>query len=284
MINFKSFIMLTKPGIVMGNAITCAGGFALASRGEIDWKLFFLTLLGLSLIVAAGCVSNNYVDRIHDEKMDRTKNRPLVKGLVTPKQALLFALLLLVTGCASLLLWVNALTVILSLFGFIVYLIFYSFSKYRTVYATLIGSIAGAIPPVVGYSAVSYRIDGAAFILFFMITMWQMPHFYAIAMYRFEEYASACIPVLPIIRGIKITKVHMVLYIIGFLTVGLMLPLFRYVGIFYLVSITLLGLTWLLIALNGFKITNDKKWARIMFLYSLVVVLGACITIPFSVI
>jgi len=283
MANFKSYVKLTKPGIVMGNAITCAGGFALASRGQIDWGLFFLTLFGLCLVVASGCVSNNYVDRVHDGKMERTKNRALVQGVITPNQALVFATLLLLAGSAILLLWVNMLTVLLSLFGFVVYLLFYSFSKYRTVHATLIGSVAGAIPPVVGYCAVSHRLDVGALILFLMIAMWQMPHFYAIAMYRLEEYASASIPVLPLVKGMRKTKVQMMLYIVGFLAVALMLPLFRYVGVLYLVTIVFLGLVWLMIGLNGFKSSNDKRWARLMFLCSLAVVMGACISIPFSV-
>jgi len=168
----RTYFMLTKPGIVMGNAITCFGGFALASRGHIDFGLLFLTLIGLILVVASGCVSNNYVDRVKDAKMARTKNRALVKGVISPQRALMFATFLLLAGSAILYLWVNLLTVVLSLFGFVVYLIFYSFSKYRTVHATLIGSISGAVPPVVGYCAVSNRLDLAALILFLLIAMW----------------------------------------------------------------------------------------------------------------
>lgn len=281
--NIFAFLKLTKPGIVMGNAVTCAGGFMLASRGEISWELFFLTLLGLSLIVAAGCVSNNYADRIYDAKMERTKNRPLVKGEVTPKQALGFATLLLLTGSSILLLRVNLLTVLLAWCGFLVYLIFYTYSKYRTVHATLIGSIAGAVPPVVGYCAVIPHLDGRALILFLMIALWQMPHFYAIAMYRLEEYASASIPVLPVIKGMRTTKVHAVLYIVGFLAAALLLPLFQYVGMLYLFTVAFLGLVWLLVALTGFTSKSDKQWARKMFFCSLAVVMGACVVIPFSV-
>lgn len=268
----------------MGNAITCGGGFALASRSEIDWSLFCLMLLGLSLIVAAGCVFNNYIDRIHDGKMERTKNRVLVKGVISPNRALDFAACLLLAGCTVLLFWVNLLTLLLSLVGFVIYLIFYSFSKYRTVHATLIGSIAGAIPPVVGYCAVYPHLDMGTLLLFLLTAVWQMPHFYAIAIYRLEEYLSASIPVLPIIKGMYKTKTQMVLYIVGFLAVALLLPLFHYVGTLYLITIVFLGLIWLGVGLNGFKSTNDKQWARKMFLCSLAVILGVCFSIPFSVI
>lgn len=284
MANIVSYFKLTKPGIVMGNTITCAGGFMLASRGEIVWELFFLTLLGLSLIVAAGCVSNNYVDRAHDAKMERTKNRPLVKGEISSSMALGFAGFLMLAGSAVLFFGVNLLTLLLAWTGFVVYLIFYSFSKYRTVHATLIGSIAGATPPVVGYCAVHPHLDGGALILFLMIALWQMPHFYAIAVYRLEEYASASIPVLPIIKGMRTTKTHMVLYIVGFLAAALMLPLFRYVGTLYVVTMVLLSLVWLLVGMRGFKSANDKQWARKMFFCSLAVVMGACAIIPFSVV
>ncbi len=281
--HIKSYVKLTKPGIVMGNAITCIGGFMLASRGEISWGLLLMTLLGLCLIVAAGCVSNNFIDRVYDGKMERTKNRPLVKGVIAPVNALGFAAILLVVGSAVLVTGVNLLTVLLSLTGFVIYLLFYSFSKYRTVHATLIGSIAGAIPPVVGYCAVVPRLDVGAGLLFLIIALWQMPHFYAIAMYRIDEYSNASIPVLPVVRGAKATKVQMVLYIVGFLGVALMLPLFHYVGLLYLVTVALLGLVWLGMGLKGFKCPDDKKWARKMFLCSLVVVMGACLVIPLSI-
>ncbi len=280
----KTYFMITKPGIVMGNAITCAGGFALASRGRIDFPLLLITLLGLCLVVASGCVSNNYIDRHSDEKMARTKNRALVKGLISPRAAMIFAIILVLLGALVLNLFINILTAMIALFGFFVYIVFYSFSKYRSVHGTLIGSIAGAMPPVVGYCAVSNRLDVAALILFIMIATWQMPHFYAIAMYRLEDYASASIPVLPIKKGMHTTKIHMLFYILAFIPVSLMLVAFDYVGFLYLIAALLLGLAWLVLCVKGFKCDNDKLWARKMFLCSLVVVTGLCVMIPFSVV
>lgn len=278
---FKNYLLLTKPGIVMGNAITCIGGFCLAFTTPFAWSLFGLTLLGLSLIVAAGCVSNNYIDRIPDGKMERTKNRPLVKGKINPAQALFFATALLLGGSGILLLTVNLLSFVFSLLGFIIYLFFYSFSKYKTPHATLIGSVAGAIPPLVGYTAASQRIDMIGGILFLMIALWQMPHFYAIALFRMEEYSKASIPVMPLVRGLKITKMQMFLYICGFIGVALLLPLLQPMGKLYVASLLTLGCAWLWIAARGFKCTNEKLWARKMFVCSLAVVMGTCLVIPF---
>jgi len=279
----KAYLLLMKPGIVFGNAITCAGGLALASKGGWFPSLFVFTLLGLSLVVASGCVCNNFIDRHHDAKMERTKNRGLAKGIIPPKNALVFSVFLLIWGMYVLIWKVNILVLSLSLIGFIVYLIFYSFSKYRTVHATLIGSIAGAIPPVVGYCAISNRIDLGALLIFLMVAMWQMPHFYAIAMFRLKEYASASIPVLPLVRGMQATKWQMIWYILGFIFVSLLLVFCGYVGPLYLSIASLLGVTWLIFGIKGFKAKDDQQWARTMFYCSLAVVMGICFTIPFSV-
>ena len=147
----------------------------------------------------------------------------------------------------------------------------------------MIGSIAGAVPPVVGYAAVTHHLDWGALILFLMLACWQMPHFYAIALYRMEEYASASVPVLPLVRGIRRTKWQMVLYIIGFLAIALLLPLFNFVGILYLLTVLILAALWLVMGIGGFKSSDDKRWARQMFFCSLAVVVGACFIIPFSV-
>lgn len=280
----KNYLLLTKPGIVMGNAITCIGGFCLAITAPFAWGLFGWTLLGLSLIVAAGCVSNNYIDRIPDGKMERTKNRPLVKGEISPLQALFFAIVLLLAGSGILLLTVNLLSLLLALLGFVIYLFFYSFSKYKTPHATLIGSLAGAVPPLVGYAAASQRVDLIGWILFLMIALWQMPHFYAIALYRLEEYSKASIPVMPLVRGLKKTKKQMFLYVCCFMGVALLLPLLQPMGKLYVVSLITLSCAWLWIAAKGFKCTNEKLWARKMFMCSLAVVMGTCLVIPFSMV
>ena len=167
----------------------------------------------------------------------------------------------------------------MGLVGFGVYVGLYSLLKIHTQYATLIGSISGAVPPVVGYVAVSNRVDAGALLLFLLLVLWQMPHFYSIAIYSFDDYKAASIPVLPIVKGIPVAKVHMVLYIIAFMLSTAMLTLCGYMGYIYLTSASILGGAWLLLCLKGFKTTNDKLWARKMFAVSLVTIIGICIAI-----
>lgn len=279
----KTYYMLTKPGIIFGNIVTTAAGFALASKGRIDFLLFFQTLLGLALIIASAGVFNNYIDRAMDAKMDRTKNRALVTGSISTTSALLFGLILSLSGILILGFYTNPLTVFVALTGLFVYLVLYAICKYRTFYGTIVGSIAGAVPPVVGYCAVSNNFDQGAFILFMIIVLWQMPHFFAIAMYRYDDYSAASIPVLPITKGIYATKIHMVLYILAFIGTAVMLTIKGYTGNVYLVVAALLGISWLGLCIYGFTIDNNKAWARQMFIYSLVVIMGLCIAIPFDV-
>lgn len=279
----KSYCLLAKPGIILGNAITTAGGFALASKGHIDFFLFLATMIGLSCVIGSACAFNNYIDRESDVKMSRTKNRPLARGEISVKNALMFALALGAIGVALLGMFTNLRTLSIAIFGFLAYVILYSFSKYRSVHGTLIGSIAGAVPPVIGYCAVSNKLDAPAWILFAIIVMWQMPHFFAIAIYRMDDYAKAGIPVLPVQKGIIRTKVQMVLYIIGFIAASSLLPLFDYTGNGYFFIVLLLGAAWLLLALQGFKSTNDVRWARKMFIFSLVIVTAQFVSIPFSI-
>lgn len=278
----KTYYMLTKPGIILGNMITTAGGFALASKGHLDIGLFFITLVGLGLIIASAGVFNNYIDREMDAKMARTKDRAFPQGLVTPYRALAFAAILAVLGTSTLAFFTNLLTVCVAAFGFFVYLILYAFFKYRSFYGTLIGSVAGAVPPLVGYCAVSNQLDMGAGLIFLILVLWQMPHFFSIAIYRMDDYAAASIPVLPLEKGIDVTKVHMALYIVAFTASTLMLTVTGYMGNVYAVIALMLGLTWLGLSLYGFKIQDDRLWARQMFFCSLVVIMGLCATIPFD--
>lgn len=275
----KTYYMLTKPGIIMGNVVTMAAGFALASKGNLDVLLFIETLLGLGFVIASAGVFNSYLDRSADAKMDRTKNRPFVQGIISTQGALLFGTFLGIMGIAILALFTNLLTVLVAFVGFFVYLVLYAFWKYRSFYGTIIGSVAGAVPPVVGYCAVSNQLDMAALLLFFILLLWQMPHFFAIAIYHIKDYTAAAIPVLPIQKGIPITKVHMVLYIVAFTLTAFMLTVLGYTGQIYLMTAAVLGLSWLVLCLYGFNSSNDTQWARKMFVYSLVVIMTLCLTI-----
>ncbi len=279
----KNYLALTKPGIIGGNILTAIGGFALAAKGVFDFWLFLAMLEGLMLIIASACTFNNVIDRKADQKMMRTRNRPLAKGLISPRHATFFGVLLALLGTFILALYTNPLTLFIALTGLFIYVFLYSFSKYRTSHGTLIGSIAGAVPPVVGYTSVTHRFDLAALILFVMIALWQMPHFYAIAIFRLKDYAAASIPVLPLERGMLKTKIQMFFYCLAFLGASTLLTFFDYMGYFYLVVVTFLSLSWVALCIKGFTCKNDQKWARKMFFFSLAVVMAICFMIPISI-
>lgn len=280
----KTYYMLTKPGIIMGNIVTTAAGFALASKWHIDIWLFLATIIGLGFVIASAGVFNNYIDRAMDAKMSRTKDRPLAKGSISSQKALLFGTVLGIAGFLTLGEFTNLLTVFVAFIGFFVYLVLYAFLKYHSFYGTIVGSIAGGVPPVVGYCAASNQFDLGAFILFMILVLWQMPHFFSIAVYRFDDYAAASIPVLPVQKGMLVTKIHMVLYIIAFTMTALMLTTIGYTGNMYFAVAGLLGLTWLGLCINGFKIKDDAIWARKMFVYSLAVIMILCVTMSVDVI
>ncbi len=269
----KKFISITKPGIIFGNLITVAGGFFLASAGNAKLFLLFITLTGISLIIAAGCVFNNIIDRDIDQIMERTKERVMVKGLLSNRVAFAYGLVLAIVG--SVLLWVyaNFLTVTVALIGLFFYVVVYTLGfKRKSVHGTLIGSISGAIPPVVGYCAVTNQIDAGAFILFLMLSIWQMPHSFAIAIFRFNDYLSADIPVLPVKKGIYNTKVNMLLYVCFFTISASLLTVFGYTGFYYLAASLAIGLWWVRLSILGFKAENDKVWARKMFGFSIITI------------
>lgn len=269
----KNFISITKPGIIFGNLITVAGGFFLASAGSAKLLLLFITLAGISLIIAAGCVFNNIIDRDIDQIMERTKERVMVKGLLSNRVAFAYGLVLAIVGSALLWVYANFLTVAVALIGLFFYVVVYTLGfKRKSVHGTLIGSISGAIPPVVGYCAVTNQIDAGAFILFLMLSIWQMPHSFAIAIFRFNDYLSADIPVLPVKKGIYNAKVNMLLYVCFFTIAASLLTVFGYTGFYYLAVSLSIGLWWVRLSILGFKAENDKVWARKMFGFSIITI------------
>lgn len=279
----RTYLVLTKPGIIMGNTLTAAAGFTLASKGVFDFWLFLAMIEGLALVIASACVFNNVIDRELDGKMERTKNRALVLGHVTPKQAVIYATILGLFGTLILAFFTNLITVLVALLGVFVYVVAYSYLKYHTTHCTLIGSIAGAVPPVVGYTAVTGQMDLGALLLFGMIVMWQMPHFYAIAINRLSDYANASIPMYPIKKGIRSTKVHMLFYLALFMVFPSLLTFFGYTDYLFCAVISVLSAMWLFMGIKGFQVPSDKLWARRMFIFSLVIVMAICFVIPFSV-
>lgn len=281
----KQYLQVTKPGIIFGNLISVVGGFLLASKGSIDYPLFLATLVGVSLVVASGCVFNNYIDRDIDKKMERTKNRVLVKGLIAPSVSLVYATALGIAGFALLYIGANPLAMWLAVMGFVVYVGVYSlYMKRHSVYGTLIGSLSGAAPPVIGYCAVTNEFDAGALILLAIFSLWQMPHSYAIAIFRFKDYQAANIPVLPVVKGISVAKNHITVYIVAFMVATLMLALGGYAGYKYLIVAAAVSVWWLGMALRGYKAENDSVWARKLFVFSIVAItsLSVMMSIDFS--
>jgi protoheme IX farnesyltransferase len=269
----REYLLLTKPGILLGNLVAFAGGFFLASQGHPDIVVLIATGLGVALVMASGCVCNNLVDRDIDAKMARTRRRALVTGVISPNAAALAAAVLGATGFALLAVSAGALVVGVVLAGFLVYALLYSLVwKRSSVHGTLLGSLAGATAPVAGYCAASGRFDGAALLLLVIFCLWQMPHAYAIAISRLHDYRAAAVPVLPALRGIAKTKRQIVVYILAFLAAVFALPLLHYVGWAYVFVMAVVGAGWLRVAVAGRPVADDRAWARGVFGFSLLVV------------
>lgn len=232
-------------------------------------------LVGIMLVIAAACVGNNYLDRDIDKAMARTRQRALVAGTISGRAALLYGLILLATGSLVLGSATTGLALLMALAGFVAYVGLYTWAKRRTAYGTLLGSISGAIPPLVGYAAVTGRLDGTAGLLFLTVGCWQMPHFYAIALYRQSDYRAAHIPIWPLRKGRTSTKYQMVIYAFLFAVVSLLLGRIARLGWSYTIIMALAGLYWLGRALQGLWTVTDaeSRWARRMFLDSLVIIL-----------
>jgi len=161
----------------------------------------------------------------------------------------------------------------LVVFGFIVYVGLYSlWLKRSSIYGTLIGSLSGAMPPVVGYCAVSNNFDLGAIILLLIFSLWQMPHSYAIAIFRLQDYKNASIPVLPVVAGLEATKKHMILYVAAFVIATLMLKVNGYVGYAYFVIAGSSSIYWLWLTISGYKTNDDHVWARGVFIYSIILI------------
>lgn len=271
---FKDYYNLTKPGIIYGNLITAIGGFLLASKNHVDLSLLIFTLLGTSLIIGSACIFNNYIDREIDVKMARTAKRALVSGSIKPREALIFGSILGLVGLAILIVHTNVVVVLIGSLAFVIYVIFYGLAKRRSVHGTLVGSLSGAAPIVAGYCAVTDDFNDAAVILFLTLVAWQMAHFYAIATYRFNDYKAASIPVLPVIKGVRQTKIQIVAYIAAFIVATSCLTFFGYSGYLFMIVMLILGLWWLYMGLKGLGKAKSKQWGRQMFLFSLVIIVA----------
>ena len=278
----KRLYALAKPGIVYGNITTTLASFLFASRLHPDIAHLIAALLGLGLVIGSACVFNNYIDRRIDAMMERTRHRALVEGTISKHDALSFAILLGILGFCILFVWTNALTAALAGVGFVFYVVCYSWAKRRAYWGTLVGSVSGAMPIIVGYTAVTAKIDYAAVILFLTLVVWQMPHFYAIALNRMKDYERAGIPVLPLVYGARRTKLSIVLYVVVFIFAAETLSLKGYAGISYAVVIAIAGGWWLVLAVQGMGPDADPTWAKRVFKASLIVLLAFCTVLALS--
>lgn len=231
-------------------------------------------LAGTCLVIASACVINNYIDREIDAKMARTKKRALVSGKVSARAALFYGGILGVVGFGLLLAYTNNLVALIGLIAYIDYIVLYGWTKRHSVHGTLVGTIAGAAPPVAGYCAVTGKFDFGAFIIFMIMVFWQMVHFYAIAIRREKDYKAAGIPVLPVVKGVRETKIQMILYTIAFIFAVLDLSLRGYAGWMFAAVMAILGVVWLYKGLNSFGIKDNVLWAKNMFMFSLIVLLS----------
>ncbi|VFP80666.1 heme o synthase [Candidatus Erwinia haradaeae] len=267
------YIQVTKPGIVFGNLISVIGGFLLSAQDNINYMLLLFTVLGVGLVIASSCVYNNHIDRDIDKKTNRTKDRALAQGLISVKCSLIYATVLGITGFTILYIAVNFLAMLIAALGMIIYVVVYSlYMKRNSIHSTLVGSLSGATPPIIGYCAISGQLQPGALILLMIFSLWQIPHSYAITIYQLQDYQLANIPIVPVVKGIFVTKNYIILYIILFIVATLMLKIFGYTGYKYLLVVSTVNAWWLMTAISGYWTKNNLIWARKLFLISIVVI------------
>lgn len=276
----NDFYQLTKPGVLYGNVLTGVAGFLLAASiaRSFDWLHFVGMLVGMTCVVAAACVLNNYLDQDIDMIMQRTKKRPSVTGAVSGRAMVLFSLVLLGVGMALLWFLTTLLTVIIGAIGFVTYVWLYgALSKRRSIHGTLVGSISGAMPIAGGYAAVNGSFDVALVIVFLIVFFWQFPEFYSIAIYRRKEYAAAHIPVMSVVKGVRSTTIQIFCYTILYVLSTLTLTAYGYTGIIYAVVMAVSGMYWIYLGYTGLSASEPEAWARQMFKFSMYAILLLCV-------
>lgn len=272
----KSYYYLTKPGIIYGNALMVIAGYFYGAHGSPHWVTFLSVLVGTSLVIGSACAYNNVMDRKIDLMMERTKKRAVPSGRIRTSHALTFATVLLVLGILLLLYGTNFVTTLVTLGGHIAYVILYGIGKRKTVHGTLIGTISGSTPPVIGYAAATGEVDLIAGLLFLILVAWQMPHFYAIAIFRRDDYAKAHIPVLSVVRGLDATRRQIIFYVILFVLGCIMLGLFGGASILTTLVSVLAGFYWLYLCLRPAPDGDQNRWARKQFGWSLMLLIILC--------
>jgi protoheme IX farnesyltransferase len=240
--SWRDYKELTKPNVVLLMILTSAIGMFMAVPGMVPLHILVLGNLGIALCAGSAAAVNHLVDQRVDQKMARTHNRPLAQGRVSSLHATLFAAILGGLGMYILLTWINPLTAWLTLASLVGYAFVYTmFLKRATPQNIVIGGLAGAAPPLLGWTAVTGQIDGHALLLVLIIFAWTPPHFWALAIHRREEYAAAAIPMLPVTHGVAFTKLHILLYTILMFLVTLLPYATHMSGPLYLLGAVVLG-------------------------------------------
>lgn len=275
----RAYLHLLKPGITISNTISAIAGFFLgvATVDEFSTRALAGLAFGIAAVIGSACVANNVLDEKIDAKMKRTKRREVVTGKITKRSALTYSLVLAIVGFTMILTLTNLLTTALGVVAYVSYVALYGLAKRKTIWSTVIGTLPGALPLVAGFTAITGRIDGAAVVLFAMMVFWQLGHFYAIAMFRRDDYAAAGLPVWSVAKGLASTKRQLFLFVWLFLLTAPLLSVLGYTGLIYAVSMTGVGAVWVIHGLK--KYDNDVAWSRRMFFVSLSVLLVMCLLI-----
>jgi protoheme IX farnesyltransferase len=260
---------MSKPGITLMVVLTAGLGFLLAGGEKFSFVLLVATLVGTGLVSAGASVLNQVLEREPDALMRRTANRPLPAGRMDPDTALLFGVAVAVAGLAELALAVNLMTALLGAAALTGYVFVYTPLKRITSLATIVGAVPGAIPPMMGWSAVRGQLDPAAWVLFGILFFWQMPHFLAIAWLCREDYARGGFPMLTVsdTTGSRTAR-QMILYGVALIPVSLLPSVLGLMGTLYFVCALILGLVYLGFSF-GFARTRSTAGARWLMLSSI---------------
>lgn len=271
---WRDFLALTKPGIVRMCLVMTAGGLWLApSDPSIGWQGWLAALVGSGLAVASANAFNMVWEREGDKQMARTRTRPVASGRISVASSSAFAGLLGVAAMVVLGFGTNILTAALAAFALLSYVLVYTPLKRVTPLALVIGAVPGAVPPLLGWTAVTDSLDLPGAVLFAILLVWQMPHFLAISVFRKADYAAAGIRCVPVVRGETVAKIQAIAWAALLIPISLALTPLGVTGPIYLVAAVVLGLAFLVQAVRGLgsrEPNTDIRWARQLFMLSLV--------------
>ena len=272
---WPDFLELTKPRVVALMLITAVIGMCMAVPGFVPWQPLVLGNIGIAFCAGAAAAINHVVDERIDQKMSRTTNRPVAQGRISQSDAILFASLLAILGTALLVVTVNVLTAVLTVASLVGYAFIYTmFLKRATPQNIVIGGLAGAAPPLLGWTAVTGEIHAHGLLLVLIIFAWTPPHFWALAIHRKEEYAAVGIPMLPVTHGNRFTALHILLYTILMFLITLLPYITLLSGWIYAVAATLLGLRFLYWSIEILREKNpDAPMATFKFSITYLMVL-----------